>query len=205
MALVPSDSAGQPARSDSDSAAQPGLGPSDPSSAAPPAITTSCCPDHAALSMWQLRHWCHSEECKGAIKLLLALRAGLHDSRVQNILAQMLPSFLAPRREDAFLALLHQGTISDVRLLNSFVDFLTGWTRLESATVGELLADPSVAQEANALLPEEVPMWRWVTSRLHTEIELKADPAGAWHIELHPQSSLPSQIAQRYRETYDII
>ena len=75
-------------------------------------------------------------------------------------------------KTDAFFALLQQKNISDAILRDAIVDFLARWEGKHKATYRELLADSAVAQEANKLLPKDLPLWLWIRRCLHGEIEL---------------------------------
>ena len=154
------------------------------------------------IARWQALAWRDSKDCKHVIQVLLALRTVHQHSQLQGILAQTLPPFLTPNPEDAFIAVLQQGTITDVNLRDSIVDFFAKWRSERVATIRELLADPAVAREANVLWPFDFPMRRWITSRLRGDVELKEEEEEVctWTIHLTPQSRLKKQIYRRYTE-----
>ena len=119
--------------------------------------------------------WRTSEDCQHVIQVFLSLRANRipHHSALQGILAQELPPlFIVQNQKDAFFALLQRETISDVKLLDAFIDFLATWKSQRLASYRDLLADSKVAREAAALLPAIVPLWMWIQKRLRGQIEL---------------------------------
>ena len=148
-----------------------------------PVGTDSSDATEQAIDNWQVHHWPYSNECKQLIRVLLALRASGWQSALQTMLAQNLPPFLFASREDAFLGVLEDETISDGNLRESIVDFYargllrschySSRHRCDLPTVRDLLDDTAVAGEANVLWPEDFPMKRWITSRLHGDVELK--------------------------------
>ena len=162
--------------------------------------------------------WRTSEDCQHVIQVFLSLRANRipHHSALQGILAQELPPlFIVQNPKDAFFAVLQRETISDVKLLDAFIDFLATWKSQRLASYRDLLADSQVAREAAALLPAIVPLWMWIQKRLRGQIELiivhGTDPTppplarlaemngGQLFLEMRTPSHLGSQVACRAR------
>ena len=106
-------------------------------------------------------------------------------------------------KTDAFFALLQQKNISDAILRDAIVDFLARWEGKHKATYRELLADSAVAQEANKLLPKDLPLWLWIRRCLHGEIELIEridlieEEKCEWLIRLPPKTLLFHQLQCR--------
>ena len=153
------------------------------------------------IARWQGVFWRNSKDCQHVIQVLLSLRTKpMHQhSQLQGILVQNLPPLFTPNQEDAFVALLQQETITDVNLRDSIIDFCARWKAQHLASYRELLADSVVAREANVLLPKDLPMWRWMRTRLHGEIELIEEETGAWTIHVLPNSLFLLQIVSRYK------
>ena len=153
------------------------------------------------IARWQALFWRNSKDCQHVIQGLLSLRAkGIHQhSQLQGILVQKLPPLFTPNQEDAFFAVLQQKTITDANLRDAIVDFLARWEAKHEASYRELLADSAVAREANVLLPKDLPMWRWIRSCLHGEMELIEEETSGWSIHLLPKSLLSKQIVSRYK------
>ena len=152
------------------------------------------------IARWQALFWRNSKDCQLVIQVLLSLRAkAIHQhSQLEGILVQKLPSLFTPTQEDAFFAVLQQETITDVNLRDSIVDFCARWEAKHEASYRELLADSAVAREANVLLPKDLPMWRWIRSRLHGEMELIEEETSGWTIHVLPNSLFSIQIHSRY-------
>jgi len=85
-----------------------------------------------------------------------------------------------------------------VKLRKSIVDFCARWGGEHEANYQELLADLAVAREANVLLPKDLPMWRWIRSRLHGEMELIEIETSGWTVVVLPDSLLLEQVGSRY-------
>ena len=122
-----------------------------------------------AIARWQALFWCRSKDCHNVIQVQLFLRAKANH-QIQGILAKWMPPFFTPSRADAFLALLHDGIVTDVNLRGAIVDFLARWPSQLYASYPDLLADSVVAREASILLPKDLPMWWWISKRLHEEM-----------------------------------
>ena len=125
-----------------------------------------------AIARWQALFWCRSKDCQHVIQVQLFLRAKANH-QIQGILAKWMPPFFTPGRADAFLALLHDGIITDVNLRGAIVDFLARWPSQLYASYPDLLADSVVSREASILLPKDLPMWWWISKRLHEEMSLR--------------------------------
>ena len=153
------------------------------------------------IARWQALLWRNSKDCQHVIQVLLSLRANaIHQhSQLRGILVQKLPPLFTPNQEHAFFAVLQQEIITDVNLRDSIVDFCARWGAQHEATYRELLADSAVAREANVLLPKDLPMWRWIRTRLHREIELIEEETDGWIIHVLPNSLLLEQILSRYK------
>ena len=134
------------------------------------------------------------------IQVLLSLQAkAIHQhSQLQVILTQQLPPLFTPNPEHAFFAVLQQETITDVKLRKSIVDFCARWGGEHEANYQELLADSAVAREANVLLPIDLPLWQWIGSRLHGEMELIEIETGGWTVVVLSDSLISKQVVSRY-------
>ena len=86
---------------------------------------TSCNVTEHVIAKWQAMSWRGSKDCRHVIQVLLSLRArAIHrHSELEGVLVLYLPPLFTPTQEDAFFALLQQGTITDVNLRASIVDF----------------------------------------------------------------------------------
>jgi len=124
--------------------------------------------------------WRNSVECQSLIQVLLSLQIHGH-SQLINVLVHRLPPCFMPSSEEAFFAALHHEAISDVDLRKSIVDFIVGWSSMHFAKYHDIIADPAVERQANAILPEYIPLWVWIKKRLHQEMELLED-SGVWFI-----------------------
>ena len=152
------------------------------------------------ISWWRARLWRNSIDCQHVIEVLLSLRANqtCQASQLKEVLAQNLPPLFTPNPEDAFFAVLEQQIISDVNLREAIVNFLAGWRGMREASYRELLTDPAVAQKANALLPKDVPLWRWIKSRMRGEMWLTEEEFGGWTVHLLRGSPLLKEVASWY-------
>jgi len=165
-------------------------------------VTSGNATEHA-IARWQALSWRSSKDCQHVIQVLLTLRAkATHQHlRVQRTLVQKSPPFFIPSREDTFFAVLQQEIITDMNLRDSIVDFLARWEAQHEASYRELLADSAVTREANVLLPKDLPMWRWIRSRLHGEMELIEEGTDCWTVHLidKAESLLLKQVGRRYK------
>jgi len=143
--------------------------------------------------------WRNSVECQSLIQVLLSLRANQTHGQSQliNVLVQMMPSCFMPSSDEAFFAALHHEAISDVDLRKSIVDFLARWSGMHFAKYHEIIADPAVERQANAILPAYIPLWVWIKKRLHKEMELLED-SGVWIILVERGSTLKKEVCACY-------
>ena len=163
-------------------------------------VATSGNDTEHVIARWNALFWRNSKDCHHVIQVLLSLRANaIHQHfGLQGILAQKLPSLFMPNHEDAFLAVLQEETITDAKMRDAVVDFCARWKCQHLASYRELLADLAVAQEANVLFPKNLPLWRWIRSRLHGEVELIGEEASGWTVSVLPNSLLLMQITERF-------
>ncbi len=101
-----------------------------------------------AIAKWQAMCWRRSKDCQHVIQVVLSLRANANRQKwgVEVILARHLPRLFMPNTEDAFFAMLQQGTMTDASLRDSLVDFFQKWPHQHFATYQDLLADSAVAR-----------------------------------------------------------
>ena len=109
------------------------------------------------------------------IIVFVSFRSHRNGDGLQRVLGQNLPALLnEATQQDGFFKVLEKGIISDGKLLDAVIDFLTRWQRRHNASYRDLLADTAMCREAAALLPPTVPLWKWITGRLGGELELCA-------------------------------
>ena len=131
--------------------------------------------------------WRSSVERQSLIQVLVSLHIHGH-SQLINVLIYKLPMYLMPSSAEAFFAALHREAISDVDLRKSVVDVIVCWTSARFTKYHDIIADPAVERQANAILPAYIPLYLWIIKRLHQEMEL-VERSGDWFIQVVPGSA----------------
>ena len=138
------------------------------------------------------------------IIVFVSFRSHRNGDGLQRVLGQNLPALLnEATQQDGFFEVLEKGIISDGKLLDAVIDFLTRWQSRRNASYRDLLADAAVSREAAALLPTTVSLWKWISGRLGGELELRAQLDSEWSlgslwIVLPAESSLKRMVVRRY-------
>ena len=131
-----------------------------------------------AITTWQEQRWRRSKECQHVIIVFVSFRSHRNGDGLQRVLGQNLPALLnEATQQDGFFEVLEQGIISDGKLLDAVIDFLTRWQRRHNASYQDLLADAAVSREAATLLPTTVSLWKWINGCLGGQLELSTQRA----------------------------
>ena len=121
---------------------------------------------------WRMRLWCRSSDCQHLVHILLTRR---RESRLTQILAIEVPSFLMLATKDAFLEAVASQNLSDQILQTAIIEFLVTWRLRSFARLPDLEVDPQITAVANELLPESLTLMEWLKRRMQRDIALNED------------------------------